>query len=254
MLPFGSPPDHVAPKENPVAVVTGGSTGIGEEICRHLLDDGFRVVSLALQPPTWVHPRLDAFTVDFTDTAATIAVARDVAMRFSPTHIIHNAGSARPNLLEQATIADFEILTRLHLGAALHLVQASLPAMKRRRFGRVILISSRAALGTRTRSAYSATKAGMIALARTWALELAPFGTTVNAVAPGPIEDTEMFNRIVTDRAQAAAIAKSIPVGRLGKRDDVARAVMFFADARNGFVTGQTLFVCGGATIGTAAV
>jgi NAD(P)-dependent dehydrogenase (short-subunit alcohol dehydrogenase family) len=95
----------------------------------------------------------------------------------------------------------------------------------------------------------------MIGMARTWALELAPFGITVNVVAPGPIQDTEMFRDVIPAGSEReAAIAKSIPVGWLGRSDDVARAVLFFADPANSFVTGQLLYVCGGASIASISL
>jgi NAD(P)-dependent dehydrogenase (short-subunit alcohol dehydrogenase family) len=122
-------------------------------------------------------------------------------------------------------------------------------------FGRIVLISSRAALGLATRTAYSATKAGMIGMARTWALELAPDGITVNVVAPGPIRETEMFHDVVpADSPREEALAAAIPVKRLGAPDDVAQAVMFFAGPASSFITGQTLFVCGGSSIGSLAI
>jgi NAD(P)-dependent dehydrogenase (short-subunit alcohol dehydrogenase family) len=92
----------------------------------------------------------------------------------------------------------------------------------------------------------------MLGLARTWALELAAHGITVNVVAPGPIADTEMFEAIIpAGSARMAAAVKQVPVGRLGIPEDVARAVMFFADSKASFVTGQTLFVCGGTSVGS---
>ena len=149
------------------------------------------------------------------------------------------------------TTEDLHALTQLHLGAPLLLLQAVLPAMRASRFGRVVLLSSRAALGLAARSAYSATKAGMAGLARTWALELAGEGITVNCVAPGPIAGTAMFHDVVpAGSAREAALAGAIPVGRLGRPEDVARAVMFLAARDAGFITGQTLHVCGGASIG----
>ena len=110
---------------------------------------------------------------------------------------MHNAGVIRPALLADASAADLAALSRLHLGAALMLVQAALPAMRAARYGRIVLISSRAVLGLATRTAYAATKAGLIGMARTWALELGPDGITVNAVAPGPIAGTAMFHDVL---------------------------------------------------------
>ena len=237
------------------AVVTGGSTGIGAEICRQMLEAGYEVISLARRKPAQSHVRLHAVEVDLMDRSATERAAADIVARFPISHIVHNAGIIRPALLPDVEQEDLQALTQLHLGAALTLVQAALPAMKRNHFGRIVLMSSRGALGLETRSAYSATKAGMIGLARTWALELAPDGITVNVVAPGPIADTEMFRSIVAkDSEREKALAAAIPVKRLGRSDDVARAVMFFCDRATGFVTGQTLYVCGGASVGTLVI
>jgi 3-oxoacyl-[acyl-carrier protein] reductase len=238
-----------------VAVVTGGAGGIGAGICRQMLAAGYEVVSLDLRKPDRPDARLHAIEVDLLDGAATAQVAADVARRFAVTHVVHNAGVIRAALLPDAREEDLHALTQLHLAAPLLIVQAALPGMIRDRFGRIVLISSRAALGLQTRSAYSATKAGMIGLARTWALELAPSGITVNVVAPGPIADTGMFRDVIPQGSERErALADSIPVKRLGRSEDVARAVMFFADRENGFVTGQTLFVCGGSSVGTLVI
>jgi 3-oxoacyl-[acyl-carrier protein] reductase len=238
-----------------VAIVTGGASGIGAEICRQMLHCDYEVVSLALGKPDWSHDRLHAIEVDLTDGAATAAVAAEVADRFAVTHVVHNAGAIRAALLPDVKQSDLHALTQLHLGAPLLVVQAVLPRMLGNRFGRIVLISSRGALGLETRSAYAATKAGMVGLARTWALELAPSGITVNVIAPGPIGDTEMFRAVIPEGSERArALAQAIPVKRLGRCDDVARAVMFFADRENGFVTGQTLYFCGGASVGTITI
>jgi 3-oxoacyl-[acyl-carrier protein] reductase len=168
---------------------------------------------------------------------------------------VHNAGAIRAALLAEVTAADMTALMQLHLNTALTLVQAALPSMRAAGFGRIILISSRAALGLATRTAYSATKAGMIGMARTWALELAPDGITVNVVAPGPIRETEMFHEVIpADSPREEALAAAIPVKRLGAPDDVAQAVMFFASPASSFITGQTLFVCGGSSIGSITI
>ena len=241
--------------ERPAALVTGGSAGIGAAICRLLIERGYDVVSLARRRPDWSHQALHAVEVDLADPAATEQAAASVAKQYPISTVVHNAGVIRPALLADVTQKDLHDLTQLHLGAAIILVQAALAGMRERKFGRIVLISSRAALGLQTRTSYAATKAGMIGMARTWALELAPFGITVNVVAPGPIGDTDMFREVVPAGSEREkAIAKAIPVGRLGRSDDVARAVAFFADPENSFVTGQLLYVCGGASIASISL
>ncbi len=241
--------------ERPVAIVTGGSAGIGAAICRCMIEAGYDVVSMALRKPAGSGPGLHAVEVDLTDAKATKQAAAAVAKQYAVSCVIHNAGVIRPSLVADVSQKDLHDLTQLHLGAAVLIVQAALPGMRERAFGRIVLISSRAALGLQTRTAYSATKAGMIGMARTWALELAPFGITVNVVAPGPIADTEMFREVIpAGDAREAALAKAIPVGRLGRSDDVARAVLFFADPRNSFVTGQVLYVCGGSSVASISL
>lgn len=238
----------------PAALVTGGSSGIGLEVVRRLLERGHRVVSVALQACPVQHPRLDSYSVNLADREATAAFARVVAQRSDIGIFVHSAGVVREARLESAHDSQFDELVALHLGSAITLAQACLPALRASRTGRIVLISSRAALGLAGRTHYSATKAGLLGLARTWALELAADGITVNAIAPGPIK-TEMFHAVIEPgSAREAAIAASIPVKRLGEASDVARAVEFFIDSEAGFVTGQTLFVCGGASVGTLTI
>jgi 3-oxoacyl-[acyl-carrier protein] reductase len=237
------------------AIVTGASGGIGAAIAKAMLERGYRIVSLALDKPDWSHPNLESRVVDLFDAEATAEVAKEVARDRHVTHIVHNAGVIRPNPVEQAKAADVAALAQLHLGAALTLLSAALPGMKETRFGRVVLISSRAALGAHGRTAYSATKAGIIGMGRTWALELAPHGITVNVVAPGPIQGTHMFHEIVPAGSEReTALANAIPMKRLGRPEDVANAVLFFASNEASFVTGQVLYVCGGASVGTLVI
>lgn len=232
------------------AIVTGGNTGIGAAIARALIARGYDVVCMSRRKPDWSDSKLEFIEVDLSDAAATAQAARKAAER-PITHLVHNAGVIRPNLIDKVALEDLALVTQIHLGAAIQLVQAALPSMKGRHFGRIVLMSSRALVGLQTRTVYSATKAGMVGMARTWALELAPSGITVNVVAPGPIGDTEMFESIMSPESERAkALTKTIPVGRLGRSADVARAVEFFCAPEAGFVTGQTLFVCGGASIG----
>jgi NAD(P)-dependent dehydrogenase (short-subunit alcohol dehydrogenase family) len=240
--------------ERLVAVVTGGSAGIGADICKRMLDDGYEVISLARRAPDWSHPHLTSVQVDLLDAAATEQAAAEIARQHPVSHFIHNAGVIWPKLLGEVELSELQGLTQIHLGAAITLMQAFLPGMSERQFGRVVLMSSRGALGLATRTAYSATKAGMIGMARTWALELAPKGITVNVVAPGPIQTDMYYAVIEPDSEREKALANSIPVKRVGRADDVTRAVMFFADPANSFVTGQTLYVCGGASVGTITI
>lgn len=233
------------------AVVTGGSAGIGRAVVERLLAADYDVISLDIQPAEMTHPRLRSLKVDLTDAEATREAAEEIARSHAVTTVIHNAGVIRPALLPDVKLEDLHALVNLHLSAALLLTQAALPAMKAAGYGRVVLVSSRAVLGLATRTAYSATKAGMLGMARTWALELAPQRITVNVVAPGPIRTANFHGIVPEGSPQVERIAQAIPVKRLGEADEVAHAVMFFADRQSGFITGQVLYVCGGTSVGT---
>jgi len=236
-------------------LVTGGSTGIGAAICDTFLKQGKQVVNLSRRPLERPEMPLINIQLDLSDREGTERVAADIAKTYSITGFVHNAGLIRPALLSAVSLDDYDYLSQVHIGAAITLTQAILPGMRERQFGRIVLITSRAALGLQTRTSYSATKSGMIGLARTWALELAPEGITVNTVAPGPIADTEMFESVVpADSDKAEQIAKGIPVQRLGRSKDVAHAVQFLSSEDSGFITGQTLMVCGGASLGSLAL
>ncbi len=242
--------------ERPVAIVTGGSAGIGATICRRMLDAGYEVVSLARRRPEWSHPALHAVEVDLTDAHATEqAAAERRRSNIAVGTVIHNAGvDPRQSPRRRATGGFARSDAASPRRGDSHRAGGS-AGHARAQIRPHRADSSRAALGLQTRTAYSATKAGMIGMARTWALELAPVGITVNVVAPGPIGDTEMFREVIPAGSEReAALAKSIPVGRLGRSDDVARAVMFFADPENSFITGQVLYVCGGASVASISL
>lgn len=233
-------------------VVTGASIGIGAGIAERIVAGGDRVLNLS-HVAGLARAAVTDHIADLTDPVALEAAAAMVVAS-GATGLVHNAGVIRPALLESVKPGDLDYVVDLHLKAAIRLAQAILPAMAAAGSGRIVLIASRAALGLATRTVYSATKAALIGLGRTWALELAPRGITVNIVSPGPIE-SEMFHELVPEGSdRKAALIRSIPVGRIGRPEDVAAAVSFFLSDEASFVTGQNLFVCGGTSVGSLAL
>lgn len=239
-------------EQEDVVVVTGGSAGIGQGIVDHFLDAGASVINLDVKEgEREASPRYRFHKVDLCDADATREVASELAANYSVSHLVNNAGNPLPGFLEEVSDEDFHRGVQLQLHAPIILAQAFTPVMVKNGFGRIINITSRAALGKKARSIYSATKSGLAALTRTWALELGEKGITVNAISPGPVM-TELFKKNNPPEIAQQLVASTV-VGRAGEPADIARAVLFLADRRNGYITGQVLHVCGGSSLGSAA-
>jgi 3-oxoacyl-[acyl-carrier protein] reductase len=232
-------------------IVTGGSNGIGAGICRHLLASGSAVVNIDKVPPA-KDPQGEYafFKADLSQPAETRQIAAEVMRKYPIENLVNNAGVSIPDDLEDVTEDDFTRTMNLHLQAAIIFAQAVIPGMKQRHRGRIVNMSSRAALGKKARTVYGGSKAALIGMTRTWAMELGPFGITVNAVAPGPIV-TDLFMS-ANSEATVKRLIESTVVGRGGTPDDVARAILFFLSPQSDFITGQVLHVCGGASLGAS--
>ena len=199
---------------------------------------------MARRAPEITHKNLFSIEVDLLEPDQVAEAAKKAAGVHSISHVIHNAGMIWPNLIEEAKPSDIAGLAQLHLGSALTLTQAALPAMKARKFGRIMFNGSRAALGVPTCTAYSATKAGIIDGA-TWALELAPLGLPSMWWRPAP------FKLIISGGSSKKTAPRRRHWPNGSRSADLAlpkmsNAFLFFCDPKNSFVTGQTLYVCGG--------
>ena len=187
--------------------------------------------------------------MDLSNAEAATAAAQEIADRYPVRYLVNNAGWNRPALLEQVTAEDFDYVMALNVRAAMILVKAFAPGMREAKFGRIVSMSSRAVQGKTQRTSYSAAKAAIIGMTRTLSLELARDGITVNVVAPGPV-GTELFdNGHPIGSEKRRRVIESVPVRRVGTTDDIAHAVTFLLDPASGYITGQTLFVCGGTSV-----
>ena len=245
-----------------VAVVSGAAQGIGAATARRLASDGHSVALIDLDENA-CKDGADAIIADggqATAIGCDVANEREVAALFetietrlgAPTILVNNAGIIRDNLLFKMPVDDFDAVLNVHLRGAFLMSRAAQRFMTGQRFGRIVNLSSVAALGNRGQANYSAAKAGLQGFTKTLAIELGPFGITVNAIAPGFIQ-TDMtaataerigvpFDEFVT------SASAQIPVRRVGQPEDIAHTVSFLVSEGAGFVSGQVIYLAGGPT------
>ncbi len=228
--------------EGRVAIITGGARGIGAATARRFAEEG-AIVNV------WDVVEAHGVTrVDVADASEIAAALRDIADRQGRIDIlVNNAGIIDDDFAESLTLEAWERVLRVNLTGTFLPCRAVIPHFRARKWGRVINTSSVSAFGNKGQANYSASKAGVIGLTRTLALELARDGVTVNGVAPGTIA-TDMLARVpqkIIDKFLAR-----IPLGRLGRPEEVAAVHAFLASDDAAFITGQTIVCDGGLTLG----
>jgi 3-oxoacyl-[acyl-carrier protein] reductase len=243
-----------------VAIVTGAARGIGAATARRLARDGMAVAVVDLDAAAGepVVKEIEAaggtaiaLGADVSQEDQVAAAVAEVAERLGgPTVLVNNAGVLRDNLLFKMSVDDWDMVLGVHLRGAFLMSRAAQAHMVEANWGRIVNLSSTSALGNRGQVNYSAAKAGMQGFTKTLAIELGRFGVTANAVAPGFIvtemtrSTAERMNVSFEDMQKGAA--SQIPVGRVGRPEDIAATVSFLVSEDASFVSGQVIYVAGG--------
>ena len=233
-----------------VAIVTGGTRGIGRAICEKLQSDGFTVVANyagndAAAEQLKADTGIRSYKWDVGDHEACLEGCAKVAEEVGPVDVVvNNAGITRDGTLHKMSYDDWNEVMRINLGGCFNMAKACFPGMRERGWGRIVNIGSiNGQAGQYGQVNYAAAKSGIHGFTKALAQEGAKFGVTVNAIAPGYI-DTDMV-AAVPEPALEKIVAK-IPVGRLGEAQEIARGVAFLCSENAGFVTGSTMSINGG--------
>ncbi|MFH8217769.1 SDR family oxidoreductase [Streptomyces sp. NPDC018057] len=229
-------------------LITGASRGIGLATGRRLAGQGHRVLGIARSAGEGGFPG-ELYRCDLADEAETARVLETVTAEHPVDAVVNNVGVALPEPLGEVRLDTLRTVLDLNVRTAVQVTQACVEGMRRRGWGRVVNVTSRSVLGARHRSGYTAAKSALDGLTRTWALELAADGITVNSVAPGPVE-TDLFRAShPVGGEEEERVLRSVPAGRLGRPGEVAAAIAFLLGEDAGYITGQTLGVDGGGSI-----
>lgn len=231
-----------------VVLVTGASRGIGRAASEKLAQQGFQVVGLARTAGDGTFPGTFV-ACDLSDSGATRKALAGISDKFEVDAIVNNYGVSGKQSLGEIESSELSRIFDQNVRVAMEVTQHFIASMKARKYGRIVNVASRTIGGGAHRSSYSAAKSALVGCTKSWALELAEHGITVNAVAPGPVE-TEMFRRSRPKGSEdELRLIASIPVKRLGQPGEIAAAIGFLASQDAGFITGQVLGVDGGGSI-----